>query len=92
VENPLIKKYGIDFLDNMLDEQDLFNHLKEKIDKSFLYTQKKKVMNHPTKPGVKAVKTWFILPHFAQIDKKYIHLVNSEDQANVVKNCLVPGN
>jgi len=89
-EDPFITKYGINFMDPIVDQEDIRRNLQEKIDEGFRFTQRNKIIDHPTRPGVKAVKTWFVLPNFNQIDKKYVHLTNSENQVNEEKNVLIP--
>lgn len=90
--NHMIAKYGIDILDELVDVQEMSENLTAKIERGFDFTKSHKIHDHPTRPGVVAVKTWYILPHFDQIDKKLVHLVNPEDAVNTAKHCMVPGN
>lgn len=88
----MVAKYGINILDGLVDVDEMRENLTEKIERGFKFTKSHKIVEHPTRPGVHAVKTWYILPHFEQIDKKFVHLVNTEDAVNTEKHCMVPGN
>jgi len=90
--NPMVAKYGIDILDELVDVDEMRDNLSEKIERGFSFTKSHKIHDHPTRPGVVAVKTWYILPHFDQIDKKFVHLVNPDDPVSIEKHCMVPGN
>lgn len=64
------QKEGFDLADDLITAESIYTQLKSIVDKSFDRVTEKKIVNHPSKPGVTAVETFMLLPNFNDIDKK----------------------
>lgn len=63
-------KEGFDVADDLITPDSIFNQLKGIVDNSFDRVAERRIVNHPSKPGVTAVETFMLLPNFNDIDKK----------------------
>lgn len=56
--------------DSVLTREEITEHLKRVVNKSFEAAAELKVHQHPTKKGVTAVQSYLIVPNFNDVDKK----------------------
>ena len=59
-----------DLHDSVLSKEEITEHLKRVVNKSFEAASDLKVHSHPTKKGVTATNSFLIVPNFNDIDKK----------------------